>query len=120
MTLSLPPPALMISAPPAPSMLSAPEPPMIVLAPDVPVMATPVDNSEALTFWKLAAATASPMVWSAPPRLTVAARGDREIHGGDAARSRQHQRVRSAAAVDRGFGAVVDHGVVAAAGRNRV
>ena len=46
---------------------------MIVLAPDVPVMETPVDSSEALTFWKLATDTASPVVWSTLARLTVAA-----------------------------------------------
>ena len=50
----------------------------------------------------------------------VRTRGDREVDRGDAARGRQHQRVGSAAAVDRGFRAVIGDRVVAAAGRDHV
>ena len=72
-TVSLPPPALMTSAPPAPSMVSLPEPPVIVLAEEEPVMVTAEDSAEASTFWKLVTLAESPLVWSALPRLTVAA-----------------------------------------------
>ena len=63
----------MTSAPPAPSIVSAPVPPVIVLALAVPDIETPVESSDASTFWKLATVAASPVVWSAFARLTVVA-----------------------------------------------
>jgi len=45
----------------------------MVLAPTEPVIDTAVDSADASTFWKLATETASPVVWSRLPRLTVAA-----------------------------------------------
>ena len=50
----------------------------------------------------------------------VDARRHREIDRGDAAGCRQHQRVRSAAAVDRGFGAAIGDGIVAGTGGDDV
>ena len=47
----------------------------------------------------------------------VGAGRDGEIDRGDAAGGRQHQRIRAGAAVDRRFGAMIDDGVVAGAGR---
>ena len=54
-------------------MVSLPDPPVIVLADEVPVIDTANDNAEASTFWKLETAVESPVVWSALPRLMVAA-----------------------------------------------
>ena len=63
----------MTSAPPPPSMVSLPDPLVIVFAAAVPVIETAEDSAEASTFWKLATAVESPVVWSALPRLTMAA-----------------------------------------------
>ena len=105
--MSLPPPALIVSAPPPPSIVSLPDPPVSVLADDVPVIEMPEEMPDALTFWKF------------DDRGRVARRliGASEI---DVRRARQHQRVGAGAAVDRRFGAVIGHGVVAAAGIDHV
>ena len=107
MTVSLPPPALMVSAPPAPSIVSAPEPPMIEFAADEPVSTRADDTSEASIWLKL---------------LTVVevAAGLVDIAQIDRGRGAKQQRVGAAAAVDRDFGAVIGHGIVAAAGTDRV
>ena len=70
-TVSFPAPASMISAPPTPSMVSLPLPPIMVLVPAEPVSEMPDDSADASTFWKPVTETASPLVWSMLPRLTV-------------------------------------------------
>jgi len=70
-----------------------PLPPVSAFAPAEPVIEMPDDSADASTFWKLLTETASPLVWSRLPRLTVVTRA-------------QQQRIGAGAAVDRHFGIV--------------
>ena len=63
----------MMSAPPAPSIVSLPVPPVSVFAAVEPVMLFAAETAEASTLIKLETLTESTVVWSALPRLTVAA-----------------------------------------------
>ena len=94
-------------------MVSSPEPVVIVLAADEPVTVSAEPTSDASRFSKFDDA-------DAVARRLVGAGRDAEIDRRHAAAGGQHQRVGARAAIDRGFGAAIRHGVVAAAGIDRV